>query len=99
MTDTVLFDKLLKLRLPAFREGLREQQVTPNTSTCLLKSAWRSWLTRNVPAGTTTASTIPCIQLLSRSRLLLRISTCPLPEGWTAGRSSNSTSAPGLAAI
>jgi DNA replication protein DnaC len=29
MTDTVLFDKLLKLRLPAFREGLREQQNNP----------------------------------------------------------------------
>lgn len=29
MTDTVLFDKLLKLRLPAFREGLREQQTNP----------------------------------------------------------------------
>ncbi len=29
MTDTVLFDKLLKLRLPAFREGLREQQANP----------------------------------------------------------------------
>lgn len=29
MTDTVLFDKLLKLRLPAFREGLREQQNDP----------------------------------------------------------------------
>ena len=29
MTDTALFDKLLKLRLPAFREGLREQQINP----------------------------------------------------------------------
>ena len=29
MTDTVLFDKLLRLRLPAFREGLREQQANP----------------------------------------------------------------------
>jgi DNA replication protein DnaC len=29
MSDTVLFDKLLKLRLPAFREGLREQQANP----------------------------------------------------------------------
>jgi DNA replication protein DnaC len=29
MTDAVLFDKLLKLRLPAFREGLREQQSNP----------------------------------------------------------------------
>ncbi len=29
MTDTVLLDKLLKLRLPAFREGLREQQANP----------------------------------------------------------------------
>jgi DNA replication protein DnaC len=29
MTDTVLFDKLLQLRLPAFREGLREQQANP----------------------------------------------------------------------
>ena len=29
MTDTVLFDKLLKLRLPAFRDGLREQQTNP----------------------------------------------------------------------
>jgi DNA replication protein DnaC len=29
MTDTVLFDKLLHLRLPAFREGLREQQANP----------------------------------------------------------------------
>jgi len=29
MTDPVLFDKLLKLRLPAFREGLREQQANP----------------------------------------------------------------------
>jgi len=29
MTDTVLLDKLLKLRLPAFREGLREQQNNP----------------------------------------------------------------------
>lgn len=29
MTDTVLFDKLLKLRLPAFRDGLREQQNNP----------------------------------------------------------------------
>lgn len=29
MSDTVLFDQLLKLRLPAFREGLREQQANP----------------------------------------------------------------------
>lgn len=29
MNDTVLFDKLLQLRLPAFREGLREQQANP----------------------------------------------------------------------
>jgi DNA replication protein DnaC len=29
MTDAVLFDKLLKLRLPAFRDGLREQQNNP----------------------------------------------------------------------
>lgn len=29
MSDTVLFDKLLQLRLPAFREGLREQQANP----------------------------------------------------------------------
>jgi len=29
MTDSVLFDKLLKLRLPAFRDGLREQQNNP----------------------------------------------------------------------
>ncbi len=29
MSDTVLFDKLLRLRLPAFREGLREQQANP----------------------------------------------------------------------
>jgi DNA replication protein DnaC len=29
MSETVLFDKLLKLRLPAFREGLREQQNNP----------------------------------------------------------------------
>jgi DNA replication protein DnaC len=29
MSDTVLFDKLLHLRLPAFREGLREQQANP----------------------------------------------------------------------
>ena len=29
MNDTVLFDKLLRLRLPAFREGLREQQANP----------------------------------------------------------------------
>ena len=29
MTNTVLFDKLLKLRLPAFRDGLREQQNNP----------------------------------------------------------------------
>jgi DNA replication protein DnaC len=29
MNDTVLFDKLLELRLPAFREGLREQQGNP----------------------------------------------------------------------
>jgi DNA replication protein DnaC len=29
MIDTVLFDKLLKLRLPAFRDGLREQRNNP----------------------------------------------------------------------
>lgn len=29
MTDPALFDKLLKLRLPAFRDGLREQQANP----------------------------------------------------------------------
>lgn len=29
MPDTALFDKLLHLRLPAFREGLREQQTNP----------------------------------------------------------------------
>jgi hypothetical protein len=29
MNDTVLYDKLLHLRLPAFREGLREQQANP----------------------------------------------------------------------
>ncbi len=29
MTDTVLFDKLLQLRLPAFRAGLQEQQANP----------------------------------------------------------------------
>lgn len=29
MNDTVLLDKLLHLRLPAFREGLREQQANP----------------------------------------------------------------------
>jgi DNA replication protein DnaC len=29
MNDTVLLDKLLRLRLPAFREGLREQQANP----------------------------------------------------------------------
>ncbi len=29
MNDTVLVDKLLRLRLPAFREGLREQQANP----------------------------------------------------------------------
>ena len=29
MNDTVLMDKLLRLRLPAFREGLREQQANP----------------------------------------------------------------------
>lgn len=29
MSDTVLFDQLLQLRLPAFREGLREQQANP----------------------------------------------------------------------
>lgn len=29
MNDTALFDKLLRLRLPAFREGLREQQANP----------------------------------------------------------------------
>lgn len=29
MTDPALFDKLLKLRLPAFRDGLREQQTNP----------------------------------------------------------------------
>jgi DNA replication protein DnaC len=29
MNDTVLYDKLLRLRLPAFREGLREQQANP----------------------------------------------------------------------
>jgi DNA replication protein DnaC len=29
MTDNILFDKLLHLRLPAFREGLREQQSNP----------------------------------------------------------------------
>ncbi len=29
MNDTVLFDKLLRLRLPAFREGLCEQQANP----------------------------------------------------------------------
>lgn len=29
MTDAVLFDKLLQLRLPAFRDGLREQQANP----------------------------------------------------------------------
>jgi DNA replication protein DnaC len=30
MSDNVLFDKLLRLRLPAFREGLREQQANPH---------------------------------------------------------------------
>jgi DNA replication protein DnaC len=29
MSDAALFDKLLQLRLPAFREGLREQQASP----------------------------------------------------------------------
>jgi len=29
MNDSILFDKLLRLRLPAFREGLREQQANP----------------------------------------------------------------------
>jgi len=29
MSATVLFDQLLQLRLPAFREGLREQQANP----------------------------------------------------------------------
>jgi DNA replication protein DnaC len=29
MNDPVLFDQLLRLRLPAFREGLREQQANP----------------------------------------------------------------------
>jgi DNA replication protein DnaC len=29
MSDTILLDKLLHLRLPAFREGLREQQTNP----------------------------------------------------------------------
>lgn len=29
MTDSALFDKLIKLRLPAFRDGLREQQGNP----------------------------------------------------------------------
>ena len=29
MTDTVLVDKLLKLRQPAFCDGLREQQTNP----------------------------------------------------------------------
>jgi DNA replication protein DnaC len=29
MSDIVLFDKLLQLRLPAFRDGLREQQANP----------------------------------------------------------------------
>ncbi len=29
MNDTVLLDQLLRLRLPAFREGLREQQANP----------------------------------------------------------------------
>jgi len=29
MSDTVLYDQLLHLRLPAFREGLREQQANP----------------------------------------------------------------------
>lgn len=29
MTDPALLDKLLKLRLPAFRDGLREQQTNP----------------------------------------------------------------------
>lgn len=29
MNDAILFDKLLRLRLPAFREGLREQQANP----------------------------------------------------------------------
>ncbi len=32
MNDTILFDKLLRLRLPAFREGLREQQANPKFS-------------------------------------------------------------------
>jgi DNA replication protein DnaC len=29
MSDAALFDKLLQLRLPAFREGLRQQQTNP----------------------------------------------------------------------
>ena len=29
MSDQPLFDKLLQLRLPAFREGLRQQQANP----------------------------------------------------------------------
>ena len=29
MNDSILFDKLLRLRLPAFREGLHEQQANP----------------------------------------------------------------------
>lgn len=37
MTDTVLLDKLLHLRLPAFREGLREQQANPKYTDLLFE--------------------------------------------------------------
>src|SRR5659263_349439 len=30
MTDSALFDKLLQLRIPAFRAGLQEQQSNPH---------------------------------------------------------------------
>ncbi len=33
MISQTLFDKLLQLRMPAFREGLREQTPIPNTPT------------------------------------------------------------------
>ena len=60
MTDTVLFDKLLQLRLPAFREGLREQQANPQYAELSFEERLALLVDQECTRATTTASAAPC---------------------------------------
>jgi len=103
MTLQTLYDQLLELRIPAFRQALQEQQANPQFTELTFEERLALLVDHEctqrrdivpMPFGRT-AFDVTCRQLPSRSLPAWKSSTFPQPAVWSDARSSSWDSAIG----